>query len=168
MNFKHAFLFGAYGWAIAEIYDARIQFSIQCSLGEINSIWRKLLVVGAQVCRRKTNLLPEIIAAHDSSQNRVFSAKHCSRFSQIACFHSPPDRCAAYELAVNGHRRNSDDVEVELCAKLLEQFEIAAAILSKRPFMPHTNFAQRFRMLDQLLYELFRLGCSKLLVKRGD
>ena len=66
------------------------------------------------------------------------------------------------------HRRNSNDVEVELRPEFLEQLEIATAIFSKRPFVPDANFAQRFRMLDQLLHEIFGFGRSKLFIERND
>src|SRR5205814_955494 len=59
-----------------EIHHAWIYNTIERCFGEINAVRRKLLAVGAQVCGRKSDFLSQIIAMHNSSQDRVFAAKH--------------------------------------------------------------------------------------------
>jgi hypothetical protein len=100
--------------------------------------------VGAQVCRWEPDLFAAIVAGHHSSKNRVLTAKHLRRLLQIACFHGFTNCRAAYQFAIDGHRGNSYDAEIEPCAMLFEQFEVAAPVSSKRPFVAYTDFAQRF------------------------
>src|SRR5881398_3836363 len=147
MNFQHAVFLAAHGWTIAYIQNARIDDSIEHGLGEIHSIWRELLIVRAQVCCWKSDFLSQIIAAHNSSQDRVFAAKHRCRLSQIARFYGLSYRSAADDFAIDADRRNSHYAEIKSCAEFLEQFEIATSIFSKRPFVSNANFSQRFRVL---------------------
>ena len=168
MDFQNALGFAAHSWPTTKVHDAWINSSVQPRLSEINAVWRELLVVGAQVCGWESNFSSEIVAAHNRPQNRVFAAKHLRCLCEITCFKGLTNRRTAHQLAVDGHRRNSHNTEIEACAELVEQFEIAAPVFSKRPFVPHANFAQRFRMLHQLLHEVFGLGCGKLLIKLND
>src|SRR6266567_3942952 len=121
VNLQNSLRFaGAHSRPITEVHYAGINNSIQLRFGEINAVWRKLLVVGAQICRRKSDFLSNIVAAHDCSQNRVFAAQHLCRLRQITRFHSLTDRRTAYHFAIDCYRRNSDDVEIRACAELLE------------------------------------------------
>src|SRR5439155_729760 len=132
---------------ITEVHHAGINNSLQLRFSEIDAVWRELFVVGTKVCRWKSNLFASIIAANNGSQNRVFAAKHLRRLCEIACFDGFTNRRAAYQFAIDSHWWNSHDPEIEACAELIKQFEIAAPIFSKRPFVSHANFAQRLRML---------------------
>ncbi len=144
VNLENALgLIAADRWPITEIYDARIFRAIQGRFGKIDPVGRKLLAVCAQVCRGEPDLLSEIIAMDDGSENCVFAAQHLGCFRQIAAFHRLPDRRAAYDVAIDRDRRNSYDVEIGTRAEFFEEIEITAPIFPKRPFMADTNFAKR-------------------------
>src|SRR5262249_38964835 len=78
------------------------------------------------------------------------------------------DGRAAYNFAVNGHRPNSDNVEVAIGAELGKQLKIAAPILSKRPLVPDAYFTQRFGILNQLLHKILWFGCGELCIERNN
>ncbi len=111
------------------------------SLGEVNSVRRKLFAVRTEIGGGKADLIPDGFAMHHRAENGVIAAQHFGGFGEISGLDGLPDRRAADDMAIHADRGNADDVEIETVAEFLEQIEIAGTILAKRPLMSDANFA---------------------------
>src|SRR5438034_326125 len=136
MKCRHALGFAAANCrAITRIDDTVVSNAADPCFGEINAVWWKLLAVRAQVRSWKSDFFSKIVAARNHAENGVLTTEHFRCFREVAFFHRLPDGGAANHFATYEHGRNSDHIEIKLCAKSFEKIEIPASIFPKRPFV---------------------------------
>src|SRR5206468_9056118 len=116
MDFEHPLGFAAaHCRAVPEVHHARIDYSVQYGLREIDPIGGKLLTMSAQISCREPDLFSEVIPADHRPEDCIFAAKHFGGLREVTCFNGVTNRCTTDELAAPertcGH---SNDIEVEL------------------------------------------------------
>ena len=135
--------------ADADVHDAGQRLRAAPGFDGIDAVGRKLLVVGAEICRGKAEGFPDVIALDDGAEDRELAAEQPSGVIQIAIFHRAANERAADDFAIHFHRRHTDFGEAKLCAELFEEREVAGAAFAKRPLEADADFAQRPRSRDQ-------------------
>src|SRR6266705_2344436 len=67
-----------------DIYDTAVLLSLEPRFRRVNAVRRKLLVMGSQVCRRKTEAPAKLFAFRNCSKNRKLASEKRSREFQSA------------------------------------------------------------------------------------
>ena len=119
----------------------------------------------AQVGGREAQTASEMFPLLYRPQDRVIAPEHALCGLEIPQFHCLPNRRAAHDRPVRGHRLNPDDGKVQLGAELFQEREITGAVFPKGPFLSDADFPQRPGRAGQLPNEISRRGRSQLAVK---
>lgn len=169
VHFQNAFAArGGHRGANPNVDYAAKRFGIATRIDYIDAIRRKLLVVRAQVSCRETDLLPEMVAFHDRSENGELTSKEARGGDKVALLNGAPNECAADDHTVHLHGVHAHLIKAELVPESLEQIQVARATFAKRPLMADTNFAQGMTCAGQFLDKSFRGHGGECFVEGDD